>query len=108
MPKESDWKKYRKRIEEWRERYLRAKNKEIVNLLIDESETPTDRFWNAKGKMKEEAKILNDCLGYHSRSKMFQSLFLMYRYGLVEEANLQEFSEELRDQILELSRGFGR
>ena len=108
MPKESDWKFFWKCVPGWRERYLRAKNQEIVGLLTDEGKTPTEQFWGAQEKIKDEARILVDCLDGHSRSKMFQYLFSLYRHGFVEEADLEGFSNALRDQILQLSSAFDR
>jgi len=99
-PKESDWKIFRKRVPEWRERYLSEKNKEIISILTDKDKTPTEQFWNAKEKMKEEAMVLVDCLDGHSRSKMTWYLFLMYRHGLIHDADLHEFSKDLREHIL--------
>ena len=99
-PLESDWKTFEKRVPEWRERYLLRKNKELVGILTDESKTSTVRFWDAKKKMKEEAKVLIDCLDGHSRSKMQWYLLLMHRHGLIQDSDLKEFSEELRGQIL--------
>jgi predicted protein tyrosine phosphatase len=103
--KESDWKIFRKRVPEWRERYLHLKNKEIVGILTARNKTPTEQFWAAKEKMVREAKILVHCLDGHSRSKMQFYLSLMYRYGLIEDNDLEEFSIELREH---LSRGFER
>ena len=104
-PKESDWKIFRKRVPEWRERYLNVKNQEIIAVLTDKNKTPTEQFWDAKEKMKEEARILVDCLDGHSRSKMLYYLILMYRHGLIQDVDLEEFSQELREQILASSRG---
>jgi hypothetical protein len=103
-PMESDWKIFRNRVPEWRERYLLKKNEEIIAVLTDERKTPTERFWDAKKKMGEEARVLVDCLDGHSRSKMRWYLYLMYGHGLIEDADLEEFSGELREQILESSR----
>ncbi len=99
-PLESDWKTFRKRVPQWRERSLSRKNREIVAVLTDETRTPTEQFWDAKEKMKAEARILITCLDGHSRSKMSCYLSLMYRYGLVEASDLEEFSDELREWIL--------
>jgi len=107
-PKESDWKLFRKRVPEWRERYLTTKNKEIIDLLSDEAKTPTEQFWNAKKEMDEQAKILVNCLDGHSRSSMHWYLFLMHRHGLIEDTDLEAFSEGLRDQVLPASKGFGQ
>jgi hypothetical protein len=105
-PLGSDWKTFRKRVPEWRERYLLKKNKEVIGILTDELKTPRERFWDAKKKMEKEAKILVDCLDGHSRSEMRWYLLLMHRHGLIEDADLEEFSGELREQILESSRSF--
>ena len=69
-PKESDWKIFRKRVPEWRERHLNGKNKEIVAVLTDKERTPTKQFWDAKEKMEKEGKILAYCLDGHSTSSM--------------------------------------
>jgi hypothetical protein len=36
-PLESDWKTFRKRVPEWRERYLMEKNREIIAILAGEA-----------------------------------------------------------------------
>lgn len=97
---ESDWKTFRRRVPEWRERYLSGKNKEIMAVLTDENRTPTERFWEAKEKMKKIARILVDCLDGHSKSEMPEYLNLMYGHGLIGDADLEEFSEPLRERIL--------
>ncbi len=107
-PLESDWKTFRKRVPEWRERYLLKKNEEIIGILTDESKTPTERFWDAMKRMKEEAKILVDCLDGHSRSRMQWYLLLMHRHGLIQDSDLKEFSEALREQILTSSRALAK
>jgi hypothetical protein len=101
--RKSDWKIFRKRVPEWRERYLQRKNKEIIGVLADKNKTPTEQFWDAKEKMEEEAKILVDCLDGHSRSKMNWYLLLMYRPGLINNDDLEELSKELQEQV---SKGF--
>jgi hypothetical protein len=104
-PLESDLKTFSKRVPEWRERYLLKKNEEIIGILTDNSKTPTERFWNAKKRMKEEAKILVDCLDGHSRSEMQWYLLVMHRRGMIQNSDLNEFSEALREGILTSSRG---
>lgn len=101
--KESDWKIFRKRVPEWRERYLQKKNKVIVGILTDQNKTATEQFWDTKGKIDKEARILVDCLDGHSRSKMDWYLVLMYHHGLISNDDLKELSEELREHILKAS-----
>jgi hypothetical protein len=99
-PKESDWKIFRKRVPEWRERYLHIRNRDILEILTDKDKTPTEQFWGAKKKMDDEAKMLRVCLDGHSRSKMFYYLYLMYQRGLVCDGDLDEFSTELKERML--------
>jgi hypothetical protein len=98
-PLESDWKIFRARVPEWRERYLARRTREIASLLTDESKTPTERFREAEQRIGEEAKLLGDLLDGHSRSKMFWVLFAMHRQSFIGDADLEEFSAELRERI---------
>ena len=38
---------------------------------------------------------------------MRMQLLLMHRHGLIEEAELEEFSDELRERILVMAKEFG-
>jgi len=96
---EKDWKIYSKLIPDLRERYLKEKNIEIKQILEADDKSETDRFWDAEAKIEKERKILVDCLDDHSRSNMLMHMILMYKYGMLREADLSEFSAELRDRI---------
>lgn len=98
-PLESDWKIFRKRVPEWRERYLATRNSQLARLLTDESKTPTERFWETEEKINQDARLLVDLLDGHSRSKMFWYLLLMYGQGFIRDDDLDEFSEGLRERI---------
>jgi hypothetical protein len=103
-PKETDWKAFRKMVSDLRERYLKEKNKEISAILMDKGRTPTERFWDARERIEKERKILVDCLDGHSRSKLKQFMFLMYRHGMLNDLDLENFSEDIRNDIKRLSR----
>lgn len=104
-PKESDWKRFRDKAEELRERYLAETNPRLVAMLIDPVKTPTERFWDTFEEMKKEKRILEDCLDGHSRSKMFGFMCSMLRCGMLKEEDLNEFSEELREQLIAVVGG---
>ena len=95
----SDWNAFRRRVPEWRERYLRLKNEELVGLLRDEALTPTERFWQAKERMAEEARVLRACLDGHSKGKVAWYLSLMHGHGMIGNDDLDEFSEGLRATV---------
>ena len=107
-PLESDWKVYSKRIAEWRDRYLARRNAEILAIFTDETRTPSEQFWDTKEEMDEEARILHDSLGRFARSQMRTNILVMYRRGMVDDADLAEFSEELRAWVVEVTKGLDR
>jgi protein-tyrosine phosphatase len=98
-PKESDWKRFRGIVPDLRERYLRQKNQELVDLLKDPKKTATEQFWDTLEEMHKEKKILCNCLDGHSRSKMMSFMLLMRRYGMLKESDLQGFSEDLQEKL---------
>lgn len=99
QPQESDWKKFRALVPEWRERYLRDRNAELIAIFHDESLTPTDQFWNANERMREIGKILRSCLDDHRRSMLMPTLFLMHRHQMIRDEDLEGFSEDVREWI---------
>ena len=106
-PKESDWKAYSSLVPVARERYLAKVNASLVQLLQSEDRTETESFWDAEQRIDEEAQVLQECLGNHSRSKMWMSVLLMLRYEMLTEADLEQFSVEFRDEILASRRSWG-
>jgi hypothetical protein len=100
--KESDWKVFRDMLPGLREKYLKKKNKEIQEILKDPEKNETERFWDAEEKIKQEVKILRECLDDYSRSKMDMKVMLMCRYGMLEKKDLEKFSEEFQDQYQEV------
>lgn len=99
-PKESDWRQFCAMVPDLRERYLKAKNQELVNMLTRSDQTPTEQFWATLEQMKKESQILRDCLDNHSRSKMSMSMMLMLRHGMLKKEDLNKFSDELREQLM--------
>jgi len=98
-PKESDWKQFRGMVEFLRERYLKETNHKLHQILTDSERTATDQFWDTLEVMKEEKKVLQDCLDGHSRSQMYFSMLLMLRHGMLKKQDLKGFSEELQEQL---------
>jgi hypothetical protein len=101
-PLESDWKTFRKRVPEWRERYLAVQNRQIAALFADGEKTPTEQFWEAEKRINAVARILVDCLDGHTRSKMEMYLYLMYRHKMIGADDLEEFSGGMKGRILRM------
>lgn len=98
-PLEPYWKTFRKRVPEWRERYLEEQNRRIAALFATMGKT-TEQFWEAEKTINAVARILVDCLDGHSRSNMEMYLCQMCRHKMIGTDDLKEFSGEMRERIL--------
>jgi len=96
---ESDWRKFRDLVPKLRERYLAERNARIVAVLTDLKKNETERFWDAMEQMEKEARVLQGCLDGHSRSSMQMYILRMIGAGMLAEADMEVFSEELRQQV---------
>ena len=96
---ESDWKAFRKLIPELRERYLAARNREIAALLAAPGKTETERFWKAEEEIRRQESILRDCLDDTRRSRLFEILSMMRRYGMLSDTDLEHFSTEMQEHL---------
>jgi hypothetical protein len=101
MQPKSDWKTFRELVPSWRERFLLRQNQELIAILSREDKTPTENFWEAEERIEDLAKILHFCLDRHSRSRLSMSLASMYSYGMIQDQDLECFSEPLRNKIME-------
>lgn len=97
--RESDWKRLRNSLDQWRERYLKRKNGEIRAILENKDLTETERFWNIVEFQKTESKMLRNCLDGHSRSNMALHMALMKKYEMIYQEDIEEFSEELQEVL---------
>jgi hypothetical protein len=98
-PNESDWKRFRAIVPELRERYLKKKNRDILLVLTDPDKTPTEQFWAAEEKIREEEKIFRECFESPSRSRMRLLMGVMYAYNILDDKDLESFSDELRESF---------
>lgn len=97
--KESDWKLFRSKLDELRERFLNKQNIKLTKYLTDPSKTSTEQFWDSFEEMKNIESILKLCLDGYSRSKMFLHILAMYRHGMMTDEDLQQFSEETQKSV---------
>ena len=96
---ESDWRIFREMVPKLRERYLAERNAHIIALLSDPGKNETERFWDAMEVMEREAKVLQQCLDGHSRSKMWHFMLSMIHVGMLKKEDMTVFSEGLRKEI---------
>ena len=100
-PEEKDWRAFRELVPKLRERYIRARNKELAAILVDEERSPTEQFWELEERAGEIAQTLRACLDGHSRTKMRMFIVEMLGCGMMTADDLSAFSEELRQRMAE-------
>ena len=103
-PDEKDWKAFRNLVPILRERYLRARNEELTAILGDDDRSPTEKFWDLEERAGEIAAALRACLDGHSRTKMRQFMIQMLGVGMMAVEDLDAFSEELRERMIEWTK----
>ena len=99
-PKETDWRRFRDLAPELRERYLQARNEELVSVLGDSGLSQTEGFWKIEKRTREIAKVLHECLDGHSRSKMELFIMVMITHRMMTEDDLSGFSDEVQERAL--------
>lgn len=82
-----------------RERYLEKVNLEVAAFLADENRTPTERFWDVQERIEKEEGVLRDCFDDHRRSKLISSMAAMHKRGVLNDNDLEGFSDELRERM---------
>ena len=103
-PKESDWKKFKNSLDKWREGYLKRKNDEIREILKDNDLNETEKFWNIVDFQKNESKILRDCFDGYSRSRMSLHMALMKKFEMINQEDIEEFSEALQEHLKNIEK----
>ena len=103
-PTKRDWKIFQEMLPDLRDRYLAEQNQTFMTILNSKERTPTEQFWDTYNAMKEQGKILRDCLDGFSKSKMDMHILLMLRYGIIKEEDLEVFGKELREWMEKVRR----
>ena len=105
--KEADWKKYKKLVEGVEEKYLEKQIALLVSHLQDESQSAVSRFNSLRKQIEKSCRELNESLGTHKRSSLFFNLLGMMRNQMINEEDLEPFSEELKDTLRTVIDNFG-
>ena len=96
--KESDWKLFRVKIEEWQEQYMDKLNHKLAKLLLDEKQSASDRFWKAEKFILREKKSAGVIIEM-KRSMFKLNLLSLLREKAITLEDLKDFRPELKDEI---------
>lgn len=94
---ESDWRLFRSRLPMWQESYMERLNREYIALLSGTGPA-SEKFWELEKRVRED-KRRGGVVMRMSRSNMELDLLSLLSDGVISTAELDGFSEELREKL---------
>ena len=98
--KKSDWKRFRERLPEWQENYMERLIEEYISFLQSDAQAST-KFWEMEKRIKQDKRRPGVQLTLEKRNVDFDLLHLI-NDGVIGLNDLEGFSQELIDRVLEL------
>jgi hypothetical protein len=95
---EPDWKLFRKKVPNWQERYMEKLNREYIELLTNENETASAKFWKLEKQIREDRKSLGVIIDMRRSTAVHNIISLLYNEVITLE-DLKDFSAELQDAV---------
>ena len=103
--KEADWRLFRSRLPIWQEAYMERLNCEYIALLSGTGPA-SEKFWELERRMRVD-KRRGGVVMRMSRSNMELNLLSLLSGGVISIAELDGFSEELREKLTFALRDHG-
>ena len=95
----ADWKLFRERIGEWQEAHMEKLIKEYLDLLSGD-EPASKKFWTLKERIDEDKRTPGVQLML-KKSEIDWDLVRLMKDGVITAADLEGFSEELKEYVLD-------
>lgn len=92
-----DWNLFKSKIASWQESYMEKLNKEYMEILSG-NESASDRFWKLEERIKKDRKRKGVIISLQKSDMVFDLIALLHD-GAIEMADLEEFSEEVREMV---------
>lgn len=96
--KEKDWKIFRKKIIMWQENYMQKLNNEYIKLLQREN-VPSTNFWDLEKRIFKDKRSVGVVINNMRKSTMIQNILELLRDDIIQFDDLNDFSEELKNEI---------
>lgn len=93
----SDWKLFRTRIAEWQEDYMERLVKEYIDML-NRTGNASNKFWELEGRIKKDKKHPGVMIEL-SKENMIFDIVALINSGVITTADLEVFSDELRESV---------
>lgn len=98
----NDWKLFRTRIVEWQEAYMERLMKAYIDML-NGTGNASDKFWKLEERIKKDKKHPGVMLEL-SKGNMIYDIVALINRGVITTADLEGFSDELKESVDFLSR----
>ena len=98
----NDWKLFRTRIGDWQEVYMECLVKEYMDLLNGD-ENASDKFWELEERIKKDKKHPGVMIEL-SKGNMIFDIVALINGGVITTADLEGFSDELKEGVYFLLR----
>lgn len=95
---ESDWRLFRSRLPIWQEAYMERRNREYIALLSGGG-SASEKFWELEKRVREDKKS-GGVVMRMSRANMELNILSLLSDGVISMADLDGFSEDLRESLL--------
>ena len=95
--KEQDWKLFRQKLPLWQEAYMDRLNQEYIRLLSKEG-LASEKFWELERRIRMDKKSVGVAADIR-RSQMYSNLLSLLVNEIIQEDDLDGFSEELSETI---------
>ena len=93
-----DWKLFRERLSDWQENYMKGLVKEYVDFLNDDTKHASEKFWELEKRIREDKRSIGAVVDMR-RSQMYSNLLSLLANEIIQEDDLDGFSEELAETI---------
>lgn len=96
--KERDWKLFREKLPLWQEAYMDRLNQEYIQILSG-SGRASDKFWELDNRIRMDKKSVG-VVADMRRSQMYPTLLSLLVNNIIQENDLDGFSEELTETLM--------
>ena len=95
--KEQDWNLFREKLPLWQEAYMDKLNQDYIRLLSGEG-LASDKFWELEKRIRMDKKSVG-VVADMRRSQLYSNLLSLLANEIIQEDDLDGFSEELSETV---------
>ena len=97
MPKESDWKLFRKKLPQWQEHYMQKLLNEYAG-IIAAAGSAADKFWKLEKRLRKDVRHTG-VIAEMRRSVMGMNIISLLNEGAITSDDLEDFSDDLKAYV---------